>query len=205
MLLCCPLWSRIDAEYNVGLNLIGSFTGQCAQTAIAGVALRLAPVKLGASFMAIIGGITSVMGILGNVLGGQLATVNNNYIISFIAGAIILFAGCLAVPFLGANHLAVLFDAGEMVPEAGTFMMRFDRNVYGVYNATAGNVAGLRWPPNNNATFAAWQVAGEDADGIVANPQLTDPRGGDFTLQPGSPDLARGFVQLDLAGVGPRW
>ena len=64
--------------------------------------------------------------------------------------------------------------------------------------------ATLRWPPSNTLTFAQWTASGEDAGSVVADPLVADAPGGNFTLLPGSPALARGFQQLDLAGVGPR-
>jgi hypothetical protein len=41
-------------------------------------------------------------------------------------------------------------------------------------------------------TFAQWQAAGYDAAGVYANPLLTNPVGGNFTLQSSSPGLNKG-------------
>lgn len=81
----------------------------------------------------------------------------------------------------------------------------FDDNVYWAA-APLLNVSGLRWPDANGATsytFPQWQAAGQDARGAVADPLLADPAAGDYALRPGSPALARGFVQLDQSW-GPR-
>ena len=94
--------------YNALLNLIGSMTGQAAQTLIAGVALRIAPPKVGASFLAIIGTLLSGMGILANYISGfvvaniiQSHQQLNRYQTSFIIGGIVIGAGCLVIPLLG--------------------------------------------------------------------------------------------------------
>jgi len=93
--------------YNALLNLVGSFTGQAAQTLIAGVALRVAPPSLGASFLAVIGAVTALVGILGNLMAGQvIANLRDqpltNFQVSFLVGACVIASGCLVIPFLGA-------------------------------------------------------------------------------------------------------
>jgi MFS family permease len=92
-------------EYNVALNLVGSLTGQAAQTLIAGVALRIAPPKMGASFLSVIATVQCTVGVAAQFLGGFIATIVNDplsrYQISFVAGAVIIAFGCLFVPWLG--------------------------------------------------------------------------------------------------------
>jgi hypothetical protein len=78
--------------------------------------------------------------------------------------------------------------------------MTFADNVYW----TSNDPTALRWPPQNSQTFAQWTGSGEDVGSVVADPLVADAAGGNFTLLPGSPALARGFQQLDLSGVGPR-
>jgi len=92
-----------------------------------------------------------------------------------------------------------LFDGGGFWPLAN---MSFTRNTY--WSAAPGG-GGVAFPLAGavNATFAAWQAAGEDAAGGVDDPRVADAAGGDFTLAPGSPALARGFQQL-TTGWGPR-
>lgn len=73
--------------------------------------------------------------------------------------------------------------------------MKFSLNVYW----STINPGSLAWPlpPSHNASFSAWQAAGEDVAGIVADPlvaSLVEPY--NFTFLPGSPALARGFQQL---------
>ena len=97
------IWTPRNAAfwYNVGLNVIGSCTGQAAQTLISGVALRAAPPKLGASFMAVIGTVTALVGIVGNQLGGHISTLDDSFTLSFITGTCVILSGCIVVPFLG--------------------------------------------------------------------------------------------------------
>ena len=89
--------------FNALLNVVGSFTGQAAQTLIAGVALRIAPPKIGASFLAVIGSVTSAVGLMGNAVSGfviaNIVADNqqlNRYQTSFIVGGVIIASGCLA-------------------------------------------------------------------------------------------------------------
>ncbi|MGE5293835.1 MAG: hypothetical protein ACM3VT_03315 [Solirubrobacterales bacterium] len=72
----------------------------------------------------------------------------------------------------------------------------FDRNLY--WNASGKPVLLA------NKGFAQWQAAGQDKDGLVADPLFGDPTHGDFTLRPGSPAAQIGFESWDLSAVGPR-
>jgi len=101
--------------------------------------------------------------------------------------------------FLVTAPGGTLFDTGGIWPLAN---ITWEGNTYW---AAGGGGAGLAWPLDGrvNATFAEWQAAGEDARGGVNDPRVVDAPGGDFTLAPGSPALARGFVQLETAW-GPR-
>ena len=88
---------------------------------------------------------------------------------------------------------------GDLYPTAN---MTFASNTY--WAAPPLSPGALAWPPRNSASFAQWTAEGEDTGSVVADPLVADAPAGNFTLLPGSPALARGFQQLDLAGVGPR-
>ena len=59
-------------------------------------------------------------------------------------------------------------------------------------------------PTFDGKTFAAWQKAGQDTGGRVADPGFRDPAAGDFTLKRTSPALKLGFEPIDTSKVGPR-
>ncbi|MBN1674586.1 MAG: right-handed parallel beta-helix repeat-containing protein [Kiritimatiellae bacterium] len=73
---------------------------------------------------------------------------------------------------------------------------RVDGNLYFNANGGALDFAGM--------TFAQWRAAGFDRNGRVADPLFNDPEKGDFRLNRKSPAFTLGFVEFDLAGVGPR-
>jgi len=58
--------------------------------------------------------------------------------------------------------------------------------------------------PSAVGDFAAWQAAGHDAAGRVADPGFLDPAAGDFRLAEGSPARAMGFLPWDVSRAGPR-
>ena len=99
---------------------------------------------------------------------------------------------------------SALFAPAGVWPNAGTQYpgaaanSTFDANVY--WNSTGGTLAfplGL--------SFDAWRAAsGCDAHSAAADPLIADAEGGNFTLLPGSPALARGFQQIDTSQAGPR-
>ena len=52
------------------------------------------------------------------------------------------------------------------------------------------------------SSFAEWQAAGQGEGSIIADPLFVDPKGGDFTLKPGSPVSQVGFKPFPLTGWG---
>jgi len=100
---------------------------------------------------------------------------------------------------LATNEGGTLFDGGGDIYPLSS--MRFTNNTY--WTTAPGGALG--WPLGGrvDATFAAWRAAGQDAGGGADDPRVADAAGGDFALAPGSPALARGFVQI-VGGWGPR-
>lgn len=72
----------------------------------------------------------------------------------------------------------------------------FDRNLYWTPSGEPVRFGGQSW--------ARWQAAGKDHNGLIADPLFVDPEHGDFTLRPGSPAAQIGFEPWDLSAVGPR-
>ena len=104
--------------YNAMLNLVGSMTGQAAQTLIAGVALKIAPRSMGASFLAVISTMVGFMNLLALEVSRVIATTENSFNLSFITGAAIIASGCLAIPFLGKAALPTGGEEEEMLEAA---------------------------------------------------------------------------------------
>ena len=74
------------------------------------------------------------------------------------------------------------------------------------FNSSQGwaEISDLRLDEVEPATeWEAWQMAGADTHSVVANPLLTDPEHGDFTLQPESPALKLGFESIPFRDIGP--
>lgn len=71
----------------------------------------------------------------------------------------------------------------------------FDRNVYW------GSAGRIFFP--GNLSLAGWQRRGQDAHSAVADP-LLDSNISSGNVQPGSPALRCGFVNIDASTVGPR-
>eukprot|EP01062_Namystynia_karyoxenos_P050446 TRINITY_DN3922_c0_g1_i1.p1 TRINITY_DN3922_c0_g1~~TRINITY_DN3922_c0_g1_i1.p1 ORF type:complete len:697 (+),score=175.02 TRINITY_DN3922_c0_g1_i1:103-2091(+) len=90
----------------------------------------------------------------------------------------------------------------------------FANNVY--WNGAAGGItfpcpkpapAGPAAAAGANMTgcsLASWRQRGQDTASVIADPLLTDPDRGDFSLRPGSPALKLGFKPIDTSSVGPR-
>jgi hypothetical protein len=74
------------------------------------------------------------------------------------------------------------------------------------FNSSQGwaEISGIRLEEAEPATeWEAWQMAGADADSLVADPLFTDPARGDFTLRPESPALRLGFEPIPFDQIGP--
>jgi hypothetical protein len=95
----------------------------------------------------------------------------------------------------------VYFKDGKAVGDYGgdrwgRDVCAFDQNLY--WNGSGTKVLFGR------KTFGEWQAAGQDKEGLVADPLFVDPDNGDFKLRPGSPAARLGFEPWDLSAVGPR-
>jgi hypothetical protein len=73
---------------------------------------------------------------------------------------------------------------------------------YNVYWQTGGGTDQLLFP--DKLSWSQWQATGNDTHSVIADPQFANPATNNFTLLPGSPALAMGFVQIDIHAFGPR-
>ncbi|MEX1015480.1 MAG: right-handed parallel beta-helix repeat-containing protein [Phycisphaeraceae bacterium] len=112
----------------------------------------------------------------------------------------------------GEDHLTVIFrhnivyyDQGELIAgNEGQFMeghyspanIRFDHNLYHRADGQTSQFLGR--------SLEQWQALGFDAHSLVADPGFADPAAGDFRLATDSPAHRVGFLEVDLAQVGPR-
>lgn len=92
------------------------------------------------------------------------------------------------------------FSSDEFAPPNGDYFTpanwRSDANVF--FGAAPVHY------PNGTTSLPAWRAAwGCDASSVEADPQLTDPAAGDFTVLPSSPAWALGWEAVDLSAVGP--
>ena len=55
-----------------------------------------------------------------------------------------------------------------------------------------------------NTSWLQWRSRGQDVHSLLADPLFVDVTGRNFKLRPSSPALTAGFVEFDLATVGPR-
>ena len=82
------------------------------------------------------------------------------------------------------------------IERSGRDVCAFDRNLY--WNASGKPVL------FGKKSFVEWQAAGQDKNGVIADPLFVDPEKGDFRLRAGSPSMRIGFEPWDLTAVGPR-
>jgi hypothetical protein len=58
---------------------------------------------------------------------------------------------------------------------------------------------------SGDESLAQWRKTGQDEASVVGqDPLFVDAANRNFRLRPGSPAIAAGFVEFDLATVGPR-
>ncbi len=98
----------------------------------------------------------------------------------------------------------VTFTAYNRPTLNGLTNMSFGRNLYwsdALANPLADLVFGTQYLPE---TFAQWVAQFKDTGAAVADPLFADAKGLNFTLLPGSPALAMGFMPIDMSDVGPR-
>ncbi len=114
---------------------------------------------------------------------------------------IVLLGGDVANAPWVANVSKIVFTLG---PSLGVANFTYSRNLYW-HNVLPDPVAALRFGASgDDQTFAAWQAAGKDYGGLVADPLFAAPLSFNFTLLPGSPARAMGFAPIDMSTVGVR-
>ena len=95
------------------------------------------------------------------------------------------------------DHNIFYFAEGQLMAGAwGDGQYAFDYNLYYDARGLPVTFAGM--------SFDQWRQSGQDAHGMIADPQFANPAAGDFTLAATSPALAIGFRPIDLSQVGPR-
>jgi hypothetical protein len=93
------------------------------------------------------------------------------------------------------EHNIVYFKEGALLGSNWTGDgFALDNNLY-------WNAAG-QTPDFTGMSLADWQKAGHDVHSVVADPLFAAPEQADFTLRPGSPALAVGFVPFDPSRAG---
>lgn len=122
---------------------------------------------------------------------GSTAYINQPFAVNATLNVVVAAACSLFAP------IGVWPNAGTQYPGAAA-NSTFDNNVY--WNTTGGT---LTFPLG--LTLDTWRAAsGCDTHSVAADPLIADAEGGNFTLLPASPALARGFRQIDTSQVGPR-
>ena len=76
-----------------------------------------------------------------------------------------------------------------------------DHNLY--WNTGGLNLAATPQLITPEGSWAKWRAAGLDTHSRIADPQLTNPAGGDYRLKPNSPAFALGFRRIPLERIGP--
>lgn len=102
--------------------------------------------------------------------------------------------------FTFTNNI-VYFDSGRLLGSSwknNNFVI--DHNLY--FDTRVG--ADPSRMTFDGGTWAQWQARGHDRQSLVADPLFRDPAKFDFTLEPASPALARGFRPISVGAVGPR-
>jgi hypothetical protein len=90
--------------------------------------------------------------------------------------------------------------SGILAAADEAFTGTFQSNTYYVNASFEDPNKALQFPGSLNRT--EWQHTGQDLQSVLANPQITDPANGNFTLAGGSPSLALGFQQIDWQSAG---
>jgi hypothetical protein len=101
----------------------------------------------------------------------------------------------------------IVYDRGELLGSNWTgttanFLAK--GNLYWDYSGRPVTFTDKKLP------LTEWQKKGQEAGSVVADPLFVDPAKRDFRLKPGSPALALGFTQPDIAAMGvlrddPAW
>ena len=127
------------------------------------------------------------------------AGVNSSY--AFVRNIVLLGAADVpSAPWVANNTRVVR----TLSPTLGVANFSYDSNVYWS-NALTDPLASLQFGASGDAkTWDEWRAMGKDALGAVADPLFADAAHFNFSLDAGSPALARGFVPIDLSTVGVR-
>jgi parallel beta-helix repeat protein len=103
------------------------------------------------------------------------------------------------ISFIFTNNI-VYFDSGTLLGSNWkNDNFRIDHNIY--FDTRASRPGDI---PFAGATFAEWQARNHDRNSLLADPLFQDAPNHNFTLNPASPALKRGFNAIDLGHVGVR-
>lgn len=96
----------------------------------------------------------------------------------------------------GKTRMPECAECSEKHPKTDCKHAHLDNNIY--YDARDG-LAGFF-----GMSLSKWQNLGYDAHSLITDPRFINLSSYDFSLQPDSPALQRGFQPIDLSTVGPR-
>ncbi len=108
------------------------------------------------------------------------------------------------------DHLSFTLDGNIIVMSNGQLLgSRWENGNYALDNNIYWDITGDTDLDFAGKTFEEWQQAGYDVHSEIADPLFVDIVGRDFTLQPDSPALQKGFKPIDIDTIGlygdPQW
>ncbi len=97
-------------------------------------------------------------------------------------------------PFSFTNNIVIFKEGPLLEGKWNEPLVEIDKNLYFNTTGVAVAFAGM--------DFAAWQKAGKDAGGMLADPMFVDAENLDFHFKPGSPVEKIGFKPFDYSKAG---